>query len=96
MAKGYWIAFYRAVKDPERLARYAKAAGPVIEAGGGRFLARGEAAAAWEAGRKQRVVVIEFESAEKAIATYESPEYRAALAILGDAAERDLRIVGGV
>jgi uncharacterized protein (DUF1330 family) len=43
MAKGYWIAFYRAVHDPEKLAAYAKLAGPAIQAAG-KFLARGTAA----------------------------------------------------
>jgi uncharacterized protein (DUF1330 family) len=41
MAKGYWITFYRRVMDPGRLAEYAALAGPAIEAGGGRFIARG-------------------------------------------------------
>jgi uncharacterized protein (DUF1330 family) len=37
--------------------------------------------------------VIEFESAEQAIAAYESPGYQEALRALGDGAERDLRII---
>ena len=44
MAKGYWIAFYREVSDPAKLAAYGKLAVPAIEAGGGRFLARGKPA----------------------------------------------------
>jgi uncharacterized protein (DUF1330 family) len=40
--------------------------------------------------------VIEFPSVEAAIATYEGAEYQAALAALGDGAERDIRIVEGV
>ncbi len=43
-----------------------------------------------------RTVVIEFESVEKAIAVYESPEYQATLQVLGDGAERDVRIVPGI
>ncbi|OGA48251.1 MAG: hypothetical protein A3G24_13570 [Betaproteobacteria bacterium RIFCSPLOWO2_12_FULL_62_13] len=39
----------------------------------------------------QRVVVIEFESVEQAIAVHDSPGYQAALSALGDGAERDLR-----
>jgi uncharacterized protein (DUF1330 family) len=49
-----------------------------------------------EAGLAQRTVVIEFDSLEKARAAYEGPAYRAALAALGDAAERDIRFVEGV
>ena len=44
----------------------------------------------------QRVVVTEFESFEKAVATYNSSAYQAALQALGSAAERDFRIVEGV
>ena len=96
MAKGYWVAFYRSVSNPAALAEYAKLAGPAIQAGGGRFLARGTAAKAYEAGLNQRSVLIEFDSVEKAIATYESPGYQAALQTLGGAAERDVRILEGV
>jgi uncharacterized protein (DUF1330 family) len=95
MSKGYWVAFYRSVSDPDALAKYAKLSGPAIEAGGGRFLARGNPAKAFEAGLAQRAVVIEFESLERAIATYESPAYQAALRVLQGAAERDVRILEG-
>jgi uncharacterized protein (DUF1330 family) len=44
----------------------------------------------------QRVVVMEFESFDKAVATYNGAAYRAALQALGSAAERDFRIVEGV
>ena len=96
MAKAYWITFYREIIDPNRLAAYAKLAGPSIEAGGGRFLARGMPAKAYEAGLMERVVLIEFDSLEKAIATHESSAYRAALAALEGGVVRDLRIVPGV
>jgi len=96
MTKGYWITCYRSVSSPARLAEYAKLAGPAIEAGGGRFLARGVAAKAFEAGLTQRSVIIEFETLDKAISTYESPAYQAALRLLDGGAERDVRIVEGV
>ncbi len=60
MAKAYWVATYRFISDPEALAGYAKLAGPAITAAGGRFLARGTAAKAYEAGLVQRVVIIEL------------------------------------
>ena len=62
MAKAYWIAFYRSIKNPDALAAYAKLAGPAIQAAGGRFLVRGVPAKTYEAGLDQRVVVIEFDS----------------------------------
>jgi uncharacterized protein (DUF1330 family) len=96
MRKGYWITLYRSVSNPAALAAYAKAAGPAITGGGGRFLVRGTPAKTYEAGLDQRTIVIEFDSLEKAVATYESPEYQAAKKLLEGAAERDVRMVEGV
>ena len=96
MPKAYWITSYLEIRDPARLAAYAKLAAPALEAQGGRILARGTAAQAFEAGRLERTVVIEFASVQQAHAAYESPAYQVALAALGDGAVRDLRIVEGV
>jgi uncharacterized protein (DUF1330 family) len=96
MAKAYWISAYRKINDPAKLAAYAKLAGPAIESGGGRFLARAIAAHAYEDGKTERTVIIEFDSVEQAIAVHDSPAYAAALAALGDGAVRDMRIVPGV
>lgn len=96
MAKAYWVATYRSISDPDALAGYAKLAGPAIQAAGGRFLARGTAAQAYEAGLLQRVVIVEFDSVDKAVAAHDSPGYQEALRVLGKAADRDLRIVEGV
>jgi uncharacterized protein (DUF1330 family) len=96
MAKGYWIASYHKVIDAAKLAAYAKLAGPAIAAGGGRFLARGTAARAYESGVLERTVLIEFDSVEQAIGVYESPVYRAALAELAGGVVREVRIVPGV
>ena len=96
MAKAYWISCYHKVLDPNKLAAYAKLAGPAIEAGGGRFLARSIAAKAYEKGLAERTVLIEFESVEKAVATHDSPAYQAALAALDGGVIRDMRIVPGV
>jgi uncharacterized protein (DUF1330 family) len=95
MAKGYWITIYHSVSDPAALAEYAKHAGPAIEAAGGRILARGVPAKTYESGVAQRVVVLEFDSVEKAIAAYESAGYQAAFRLLGSGAKREIRIVEG-
>jgi uncharacterized protein (DUF1330 family) len=95
MAKGYWIAFYRKIMKADALAAYAKLAGPAIEAAGGKFLARGVPAKTYEAGLKERAVVIEFESVEKATSTFESANYQAAAKLLVGAVERDIRIIEG-
>ena len=97
MAKAYWIAFYRSIKNPDALAAYAKLAGPAIQAAGGRFLVRGMPAKTYEAGLNQRAVLLEFDSLAQAIAAHDSPGYQEALKALGkDAVERDMRIVEGV
>ncbi|HEU4457498.1 MAG TPA: DUF1330 domain-containing protein [Methylibium sp.] len=95
MPKAYWVATYRSIADPDALAAYAKLALPAITAGGGRFLARGVAAVAWEAGLQERTVLIEFASVEQAVAVHDSAAYQEALAALGNGAVRDLRVVEG-
>jgi uncharacterized protein (DUF1330 family) len=96
MPKGYWITFYRSISDPVALAAYAKLAGPALIANGGRFLARGGTVKTYEQGIAQRTVAIEFDSVEQAIAAHDSPAYQEALAALGNACERDMRVVEGV
>ena len=95
MAKAYWIAFYRSIKDPDALAAYAKLAGPALQQAGGRFLARGLPAKVYELGLQQRTVLIEFDSVAQAVAAHDSSGYQAALHVLGRAAEREIRIVEG-
>jgi uncharacterized protein (DUF1330 family) len=97
MKKGYWVVAYRSISDPSALQAYAKLAGPAIAAAGGKALVRtSDIAEAHEAGVKERTVVIEFESVERAIAAHNTPAYKAALVALGKGAERDLRIVEGL
>jgi uncharacterized protein (DUF1330 family) len=96
MPKAYWVAQYRSVSDPDKLAAYAALSGPAVTAAGGRILARGMPVLLYEAGMQQRTVVIEFDSVEKARAAHDSPGYQTALAALGDGAVRDIRIIEGV
>jgi uncharacterized protein (DUF1330 family) len=96
MAKAYWICFYRSISNPDALAAYAKLAGPAIQAGGGRFIARGGVAKTYEAGLDQRTVMIEFDSVDQAIKAHDSEGYQAALKALNNGAERDIRIVEGI
>jgi len=96
MAKAYWVVCYREIKDPNKLAAYAKLAGPAIQAGGGRTLARGTAVKAYESGQLERTVLIEFDSVEHATAVHDSPAYQEALEALGDGVIRDMRVVAGI
>ena len=95
-AKAYWISAYRSVRDPQALAAYARLALPALQAAGGRFLVRGMPARVYEGGLEQRTVLIEFDSVAQAIAAHDSPAYQEALRALGNAADRDMRIVEGV
>ena len=96
MPKAYAVVTYRSISDPEKLAAYAKLALSAITPFGARFLARGNAAVAREQGVKERTVVVEYPSLEKATAAYDSPAYAEALNLLGDGAVRDFRIVEGI
>ena len=96
MAKGYWVTFYRSVSNPAALADYGKVAVPAIEAYGGRFLSGGTAIKAFEAGIRERSLIVEFDPPARAIECYESPAYQSALKILAGGVERDIRILEGV
>ena len=96
MANGYWVSVYPAISDPETLAGYNKLARAAVQAGGGRTLSRGGRVVAHEAGITQRVVLVEFDSFEQAVAAYESEAYQKALVALPDGVERDFRIIEGI
>jgi uncharacterized protein (DUF1330 family) len=87
MPKTYMVFSYQSAPDPQKLAAYGKLAIPAFEPFGARLLARGNAAAAYERGLKERI----FPSLEKAIAAHDSPDYQEALTALGDGAVRDVR-----
>jgi uncharacterized protein (DUF1330 family) len=96
MPKAYMVFSYQTPPDPQKLAAYGKLAIPAFDPFGARLLARGNAVAAYERGLKERVLIIEFPSVERAIAAHDSPAYQEALQALGDGAVRDVRIVEGV
>jgi uncharacterized protein (DUF1330 family) len=95
VAKGYWIATFRVVKDRDAFANYVQRAVPLIESAGGRFIVKNVPTKVYEAGVEELTVVIEFDSTAASIGTYESPAYQDALKILGEAVEREVRIVEG-
>ncbi len=96
MAKGYRVTIYRSISDPAKLAKYAELAPKATAPFGCKYIARGTAAQAYEAGLKDRIVISEFPSVEQANAAYNSAPYQQALKALGDGAVRDLRIVAGL
>ena len=96
MPKAYWITTYREIKDPAKLAAYAKLAPLALAPFGVRYLCRGNPNATYEARLKERLVVSEFPSLDNAIAGHDSPGYQEALRALGDGAVRDIRIIEGL
>lgn len=96
MPKTYWVVSYHSVNNPDALQAYAKLAGPAIDAAGGRFIVRGKPVKIMEAGINERTVVVEFDSLDKALGTYDSPGYQEALKVLGsNNVKRDMRILEG-
>ena len=96
MPKAYIVFNYHSITDPKKFAAYAKLAPAAVAPFGSRVLARSTAAAAYEQGMKERILIAEFPSLEKAIAAYHSPAYKEALKALGEGAARDVRIVEGL
>jgi uncharacterized protein (DUF1330 family) len=95
MAKGYWVVTYRSIKNAGADEAYVKRAVPALQAVGGRFVVRGMPTKIYEAGMNERVAVIEFDDIAKAVAAHDAAEYQTALKLLGDGADRDIRIVEG-
>jgi uncharacterized protein (DUF1330 family) len=93
--KGYWVVSYQSVSNPGAVAEYVKFVGPVLNLLGGRVIVAGKPAKIREMGVDQTVVVIEFENLQKAIGAYESDQYKAALKVFNNGAQRDFRVVEG-
>lgn len=77
--KGYVWAEMQ-VTDLEKYMEYPKHSTPVVQQFGGTFIVRGGAPQLLEGDRTPgRVVIVEFDSPERARAFYHSPEYQAAM-----------------
>ncbi|ADZ91672.1 DUF1330 domain-containing protein [Marinomonas mediterranea] len=75
--KGYWVAFVD-VHDKDQYQNYLDLAPEALKKYGATMLSRGEEVTTIEGFSKapDRAVVFEFESYEKALACYRSPEYQ--------------------
>ena len=83
--------------DPERAAQYRAMSGPSVERHGGHFLARGGAIRVLEGDwQPERLVVIEFTSAEGAQAWYDSEDYRQARSVRAGAGVWRMLVVDGI
>ena len=94
MAKGYWIV-HVTVTDLENYPQYIKADAAAFEKFDARFLIRGGRYDAVEGPSRERHVVIEFDSYERALECYRSPEYQAAAELRRAYAESEVLIVEG-
>lgn len=94
MAKGYWIVHVE-VADPVGYKQYVALNAKAFAKYGARFLVRGGQSVLKSGSLRPRHVVIEFDSYEAALACYESPEYREAMAVRDKYAKADLVVVEG-
>ncbi|MBS7696387.1 MULTISPECIES: DUF1330 domain-containing protein [unclassified Chelatococcus] len=95
MPKGYVIARVT-VTNPDAYANYVALASEAIKLYGGKPLMRGGRSEVLEGEGRPRNVVIEFESYDKAVAYYNSPEYQKAKAARENAGIADMIAVEGV
>jgi uncharacterized protein (DUF1330 family) len=85
------------VSDPDLFEAYKQLAPATIAAYGGKYLARGGKAEALEGDwTPARVVILEFDSTDRAKAWIDSPEYRAARAMRQQAATSHTILVEGI
>ena len=93
--KGYWIALYKKIDNPDNLKRYGAIVTPVIRKFGGKPLVRGGEYKCLEGTDFPRTVVWEFPSYEKAIECHDSKEYQEGWDLAKKTTERNLQIVKG-
>jgi uncharacterized protein (DUF1330 family) len=84
------------VTDPTTIQKYLENAPATIAASGGHYLVRGGKAEALEGDAPKRIVVLAFDSAEKARGWYNSPAYEAIKPIRHSSAKTRAFIVEGV
>ncbi len=85
------------ITDPDTFEEYRKLVPPTLEAFGGRYVVRGGAVAGLEGGwQPQRMVVIEFDDAERAKAWHGSEVYAPARALREASTNTRMIVVEGV
>lgn len=85
------------IHEPEQYGRYQEAASGAVEAGGGRFIARGGELTVLEGDwHPSRLVLLEFEDLEAAQRFYVSPAYEEAKRLRQGAANLNMVAVQGI
>jgi uncharacterized protein (DUF1330 family) len=96
VAPAYYIAEFE-LTDPEGIRPYSAGVAATFEPFGGRFIVRGGEIAALEGERlKGRLVMIQFDSMEKARAWYQSADYQKLLPIRQRSGNSRTLIVEGI
>lgn len=94
MPKGYWIAHVD-VTNAEGYKEYVALNAIAFSKYGAKFLVRGGPFTLKHGKARARHVVIEFESYEKALACYDSPEYKVAAAVRNKNSDGDVIVIEG-
>jgi uncharacterized protein (DUF1330 family) len=93
--KGYWMGMVE-ITDPDNYPQYMAANAAAFEKYGAKFLVRGGEGQVFEGPQVSRLVVIEFDSYQRALDCYHSPEYQAALKLRELFATAHFAVVEGV
>lgn len=96
MTKPAYLVVDARVTDPVRIVQYRELASVAVARYGGRYLVRGGMVESLEGDwRPERIVIVQFDSADAVRRFYDSPEYRAAREAREGAAEFDMLLVEG-
>ncbi len=95
MKKGYWMAMVD-ITDPEGYPQYIAANKAAFDKYDARPLVRGGEGQVVEGPAATRLVVLEFDSYQKALDCFNSPEYQAALTLRRKFSTAHFAIVEGV
>ena len=93
--RGYWVALYKKIDEPENLKRYSDKVTPIIKSFGGKPLVRGGNYQCLEGEDFSRTVIWEFPTYEAAIECHNSKEYQEGWQIAKSTTERNLQIIQG-
>ena len=94
MTRGYWIG-HISITDPEKYEEYKLANAIAFSKYGGRIIVRGGKFKCVAGEARERHVVIEFDSYEKALECHDSPEYKAASELRDTYSENDIIVIEG-
>ena len=94
MSKGYWIVRAN-INNQEEYLKYIKIATKVVESFNGKFLVRGGKQKEFENSGYERTVIVQFDSYNDALNSYNSTEYQNALKHVKQSANRLFAVVEG-